>query len=67
MRNREFSRAIGLSPELDTPYRQHGAAELTAGRNEDAIKKLQQGIKASNDAPPLEGYLPAFTNDWVGG
>lgn len=52
-----FREAIRLSPNWTTPYRNMAASELAAGRNEDAIKTLQQGIKAANDAPPLEGYL----------
>ena len=48
-----FREAIGLSPTWTTPYRNMAAAELAAGRNEDAIKTLQEGIKASNGAPLL--------------
>ena len=55
-----FREAIGLSPSWTTPYRNMAAAELAAGRNEDAIKTLQQGIKASNTAPLLEAYLASL-------
>jgi tetratricopeptide (TPR) repeat protein len=52
-----FREAIRLSPSWIAPYRNMAAAEFAAGRNEDAIKTVQQGIKASNDAPTLEAYL----------
>jgi len=48
-----FREAITLSPDWAVPYRSMAAAESAAGRNEDAIKALQDGIQASSGAPQL--------------
>jgi tetratricopeptide (TPR) repeat protein len=52
-----FREAIGLSPSWTAPYGNMAAAELAAGRNEDAIKTLQEGINACNSAPLLVADL----------
>jgi len=52
-----FREAIALSPSWTLPYGNRAAAELTAGRNEDSIKTLQEGIKACNGAPLLVADL----------
>jgi predicted Zn-dependent protease len=52
-----FREAIALSPDWAVPYRSLAATELAAGRNEDAIKALQDGIKSSRDAPQLNSDL----------
>ena len=48
-----FREAIARSPGWVTPYRSMAATESAAGRNEDAINALRDGIKASSDAPQL--------------
>ena len=48
-----FREAIALSPGWATPYRSLATTESAAGRDEDAINALQDGIKASNDPPQL--------------
>jgi tetratricopeptide (TPR) repeat protein len=48
-----FREAIALSPGWATPYGSLATTESAAGRNEDAINALQDGIKSSNDAPLL--------------
>ena len=48
-----FRQAIALSPGWATPYRSLATTESAAGRDEDAINALQDGIKASNDPPQL--------------
>ena len=48
-----FRDAIALNPAWATPYINLAAAEETAGHNAEAIMTLQEGIKASNDAPRL--------------
>jgi predicted Zn-dependent protease len=52
-----FREAIALSPGWPAPYRSMAGAEWAAGRNEDAIKTLQDGIKASSDAAQLTKEL----------
>ncbi len=48
-----FREAIALSPGWTAPYHGMAAAESAAGRDEEAIKALQDGIKGCNDAPQL--------------
>jgi tetratricopeptide (TPR) repeat protein len=48
-----FSEAIALAPNWNMPYRNRAATELAAGANNDALKTLQNGIKASNDDAEL--------------
>ena len=48
-----FGEAIALDRNWSMPYRNTAAAELAAGANNDAIKTLQNGIKASNDSAEL--------------
>ena len=48
-----FREAIARSPTWTVPYQSMAAAESAAGRNEDAIKSLQEGLKASNGASLL--------------
>ncbi|MGC1388871.1 MAG: tetratricopeptide repeat protein, partial [Steroidobacteraceae bacterium] len=48
-----FREAIALSPSWTVPYRSLATTESAADRNEDAIKALEDGIKASNGAPEL--------------
>jgi tetratricopeptide (TPR) repeat protein len=52
-----FRDAIALNPAWTTPYINLAAAEVAAGHNQEAITALQQGIKASNDAPQLVSNL----------
>jgi tetratricopeptide (TPR) repeat protein len=52
-----FREAIALSPGWPAPYRSMAGAESAAGRNEDAIKTLQDGIKASSDSAQLTKEL----------
>jgi tetratricopeptide (TPR) repeat protein len=55
-----FREAIALMPGWIVPYRNMASVEVAAGRNEDAIKSLQEGLKASDDAPSLAGDLAGF-------
>lgn len=48
-----FREAVALAPSWTPPYRGMSAAYAAVGRNEDAIKTLQAGIKVSNGAPLL--------------
>jgi tetratricopeptide (TPR) repeat protein len=48
-----FREAIARSPNWTVPYQSMAAAESAAGRNEDSIKTLQEGLKVSNGAPLL--------------
>ena len=48
-----FSDAFALAPNWSMPYRNRAATELAAGAKNDAIKTLQDGIKASNDDAEL--------------
>jgi tetratricopeptide (TPR) repeat protein len=43
-----FRDAIALSPSWPIPYRNVAAAESAAGRNDDAIKTLQEGPSGRN-------------------
>jgi tetratricopeptide (TPR) repeat protein len=52
-----FREAIALTPAWITPYRNIATAEFAAGRNDEAIKALQEGVKASRDAPELVADL----------
>jgi len=52
-----FRDAIALNPAWTTPYINLAAAEVAAGHKEEAIMTLQEGIKASNDAPRLVSNL----------
>jgi tetratricopeptide (TPR) repeat protein len=55
-----FREAIALSPSWATPYRSLFGAEAATGRNDAAIKALQEGIKATNGAPLLVTDLARF-------
>src|ERR1035441_8089250 len=55
-----FREAIALSPRWAVPYGSLAAAESAAGRNDDAINALQDGIKASDGAPQLTEDLAAL-------
>jgi predicted Zn-dependent protease len=58
-----FREAITHSPTWPDPYHSVAATQLAAGRREDAIKTLQDGIQASHCAPVLVGDLAASTSD----
>jgi tetratricopeptide (TPR) repeat protein len=55
-----FREAITLSPSWTTPYRNMAAAQSAAGRDEDAVKTFEDGLKASNDAPQLRVDLASL-------
>jgi tetratricopeptide (TPR) repeat protein len=52
-----FRETIMRSPEWSVPYHYMAATQLAAGRREDALKTLQDGIQASHYAPVLVGDL----------
>lgn len=52
-----FRDAIALNPVWTTPYVNIASAAVAAGHNQEAITALQEGIKASNDAPLLVSNL----------
>jgi tetratricopeptide (TPR) repeat protein len=52
-----FREAMVRAPGWIVPYRAMASAEWAAGRNEDAIKTLREGLKASNDSAQLVNDL----------
>ena len=48
-----FRLAIRMQPSWTAPYRGVATAQLAAGHGDDAVKSLQEGIRASNQAPQL--------------
>jgi Flp pilus assembly protein TadD len=55
-----FREAIKLSPSWEIPYHNLAVQEITAGRSDDAIKTLQQGISAASDVTPLVDDLASL-------